>query len=403
MMILQRNTVLIGLLLAGGLRADEALDVTWKNGLRFTSADESFEFRPRLFVQLDATAFADEESANAALAAAAEEGETPDQLENGAEVRRARTGFEGTLYNTLGFEVIYDFAGDQAEPVDVYVALLQLPVVGTLRVGHQREPFSRLQGGSANYIFLEKGLQDALVPDRNLGLRVLQNAAGDRVAWSAGAYFDTDKAGATTDGDAYDLVARVSGLPWYEPDRGRLLHLGAAYAYRRPPEGAFDFGARPDAHLAPTLVGRDDIPADAADLYGAEAALVLGPLSFLGEYVRANLDAASDATLDGFYATASYFLTGETRGYDLEEGKLGGVKPRRNYGAGGGGAWELTARVSAVDLNDGAVQQGELQDLTLALNWYLNPNVKCLLNYVRADADERGEVDIVQGRVQLSF
>ena len=394
--------LLVGLA-AGVARAAEPLEVEWKNGLRMRSTDGAFEIRPRVFVQVDAAGFRDDEDVNAALAAEAEEGEDPDAFQGGAEVRRARTGFEGTLYGAVGFEVIYDFAGDQVEPVDVYVALLQLPAAGTLCIGHQREPFSRLQGGTANYIFLEKGLQDALVPDRNLGVRLLQRAAHERLAWSAGAYYDTDKQGATTDEEAYDLAARLSGLPWYEAESGRLLHLGAAYAYRRAPDGEFDFSARPEAHLGENLVGRDDVPADAADLYGAEAALVLGSLSFLGEYVRADLDAESGATLNGWYATASWFLTGETRGYDTAEGKLGGVKPRRIYGAGGGGAWEIAARVSAVDLNDGAVQEGELDDFTLALNWYLNPHVKCLLNYIRADAADRGDLEIVQARVQLGF
>jgi phosphate-selective porin OprO/OprP len=385
-----------------GAPAGDGLEAVWKRGFRIRSRDDAFELRPRLQVQFDAAGFS-EDGVDDALAADAEEGEKPDRLESGSEIRRARFGFEGAIYNNVGYEAVFDFAGEQVEPVDVFVALLKVPAVGTVRVGHQREPFSRLQGGSANYIFMEKGVQDALVPDRNLGIRLLRNAAGGRIAWSAGAFRDTDDTGASTDADAYDLVARASGLPWYEKESGRLLHLGAAYARRRPPDGEFDFGARPESHLAETLAGRDDIPADDADLAGAEAALILGTVSFLGEYVRTELDGGE--AFDGYYATASWFLTGETRGYDTEEGKLSGVKPLRNFrGKGGGaGAWELAVRLSGLDLQDGDIDEGELQDTTFALNWYLNPGTKVLLNYIRSDAGALGDAEIIQGRVQLSF
>lgn len=387
--------------------ADDALVATWKNGFRLASRDDAFELRLRAFFQFDTAAFLGEQDINESLAAGAEEGKDPVQLQNGAEIRRARIGFEGALYESMEYDVIFDLAGDQVEPVDVYVAWLDVPVLGTVRIGHQREPISRLQGGSANYIFMEKGLQDALVPDRNLGIRVLQNAADKRVAWSAGAYYDTDKTGTSVDEGAYDLGARISGLPWYEKESGRLLHLAAACVHRRAPEDGFDFGARPDAHLSEQLAGRDPIAASSANVYGGEAALVLGPLSFLGEYVWADLDMDTGANAEpsGYYATASYFLTGETRGYETGEGKLAGVKPLRNFrGAQGGwGAWEIAARLSGLDAQDGEGEEGELKDLTLALNWYLNPNTKFLLNFIRADAGALGDVDIVQGRLQLSF
>ncbi len=403
---MKKSIIWVALATGGVMAADPAatpLEADWRNGFHIRSADDGFELRPRVMVQFDVSTYSEEDLDESASAAAEADSESADQLEGGSEIRRARVGFEGKLHGHLGFEAVFDLSGGEVEPVDVYIAMLELPVLGTLRVGHQREPVSRLQGGSANYIFMEKGAQDTLAPDRNLGIRALRSVADGRMTWSVGAYQDTDKTGASTDDDAYDLAARVTGLPWYEKESGRLLHLGLAYAYRRPPADALDFSAGPESHQAEPVVGLEEVSADQVDLLAGEAALILGSVSFLGEYLVTELE--SGEMFDGYQVTASWILTGETRGYDTEEGKLSGVKPRRNYDGprGGPGAWEVAFRLSGLDLRDGAVDEGRLEDASLALNWYLNPNVKMQVNYIRADADEQGEADILQGRVQLNF
>jgi phosphate-selective porin OprO/OprP len=386
------------------------LEAYWKNGFRLRSADGAFELRIRGMIQADAAVMIDDDEINeafAAEAAAAGDGEKPDKLQSGVEFRRTRLALEGRIYEKMEFEITYDFSDSEVEAKDVFLAFLEVPLLGTVRIGHQHEPFSRVQGSSGNRPFMEEGLQDSLAPDRNTGVRFIRGLRDERMVLSAGAYYDTDDTGASVEENAYDLAARVCGLPWEDRESGRLLHLGAAYLYRRPPDDAFDFGARPDAHLAETLIGRSDIPADAGHFSNGEAALVAGPLTAFGEYIQADVDiaAGSNARLDGYSVAAAWLLTGETRGYDREEGKLGGVKPRRNFrdGAGGWGAWEILARVSGLDLNDGAVREGRMIDYTAGLNWYLNPNVKWMFKYVFADADDLGETQIAQSRLQLSF
>jgi phosphate-selective porin OprO/OprP len=39
-------------------------------------------------------------------------------------------------------------------------------------------------------------------------------------------------------------------------------------------------------------------------------------------------------------------------------------------------------RVSYLDLNDKAIQGGQVFDITAGLNWFLNPNAKVQFNYV---------------------
>jgi len=74
--------------------------------------------------------------------------------------------------------------------------------------------------------------------------------------------------------------------------------------------------------------------------YGLEAALVMGPFSLQGEYIRVDVDTSTgtDPAFSGYYAYASWFLTGESRPY--AEGKFNRVKAD--------GAWELAVRFSSL-------------------------------------------------------
>ena len=56
-----------------------------------------------------------------------------------------------------------------------------------------------------------------------------------------------------------------------------------------------------------------------------------------------------------------------------------------------------------LDLNDGLVQAGELDGLTLGVNWYLNPNTRLMFNYIRSHLERVGDTDIVSMRVQFNF
>ncbi len=99
-----------------------------------------------------------------------------------------------------------------------------------------------------------------------------------------------------------------------------------------------------------------------------------------------------DLNFWGGYVAVSYFLTGENRLYDQRLGRLGSlyVRPRTNFWAVrdeegrinlGLGAWEAVARYDYCNLNDGPVQGGVAQGLTLGINWYLNSNLKVQFDY----------------------
>ena len=330
-----------------------------------------------------------------------------DTFDNGSELRRARIYFRGKMESVV-FKLDYDFAGGDARPRDVFVGLLDpLPLVDAVRVGHQREPFSLMQGSSRYHVFMEKGVQSAFSPGRNSGVRVMSGLGNKRVRWSAGAFYDWDNTGSRVDEDAYNFTARVTGTPIFDKDNKRLIHIGGAYNYRHLGEAGIRFRRRPESHLAPRLVDTGDLAANDANIIGTEAALVLGPFSLMGEYMVADVDTTEvpDPTFDGYFVQASYFLTGESRPYSKPRGSFHRVQPHRNFRGkeGGIGAWEIAARYSAIDLEETEIPVGEMDVITVGLNWYLNPNTKVMTNYILADLDGVGDTHIAQMRFQVEL
>jgi len=84
----------------------------------------------------------------------------------------------------------------------------------------------------------------------------------------------------------------------------------------------------------------------------------------------------------GWYAQAGWFITGESRSFDVRDAKFKRIHPRRKIGA-----WEVAVRWSEIDLQSKDVLGGEEQNLTVGLNWWANDNVMVRFNYVRAWVD----------------
>src|SRR5262249_724777 len=122
----------------------------------------------------------------------------------------------------------------------------------------------------------------------------------------------------------------------------------------------------------------------------------------------------------GGYVQASYALTGESRAYNASQAAYSGIKPRDPFSLAGGGwgAWEIAGRVSTIDLNDRVgsalgVAGGRQTVYTAALNWYVNNNIRFMLNYLHGDVakqlsptstvDAGSTFDAVAMRTQFAF
>jgi len=139
-------------------------------------------------------------------------------------------------------------------------------------------------------------------------------------------------------------------------------------------------------------------------VYNLETAAGYKNLFWQGEYFHYALDRRGlpQANFDGAYGQVGWTLTGESRKYIPETGSYSAIIPDRPFSLaeGGWGAWELGARLSYINLNDNftaglplasqpsAVAGGKQTSFTLGLNWYVNSNIRFMLNYVHADIDK---------------
>ena len=375
----------------------------WKDGLRFESADGDFKLRIGGRIQTDFAYFCEDGDV---------ERQIGEDFEDDAEFRRARLYVSGEIYENTFFKAQYDFAGGDAAFKDVYLGLDNVPGLQRIVVGQFKEPFSLEELTSSNHVtFMERSLANTFAPARNIGVMVNGTKLDEHMTWAVGVFRQTDDDfGEAESGRAYDVTGRVTGLPIYEDDGRQLLHLGLAYAYRNYEDDEARFRSRPESHLAPNLADTGTFPADFGNFVGAEAAWVCGPFSLQSEWIQAFIEGSrrrtGDPHLGGGYVQASYFLTGEHRPYKRSDGVFDNVKPKSNFSfeeGGGAGAWELAVRYSYLDLNDAGVRGGLLRDLTVGLNWYLNPSLRLAWNYVLADPGDGGDINIFQWRFQVAF
>ncbi|HOV33830.1 MAG TPA: porin [Candidatus Hydrogenedens sp.] len=389
----------------------------WKDRLSLKSEDGSFELQVGGRIQLD-WAFFDNDGGLASIF-----GEEDD----GVQFRRARIDFSGKMYDSISYRMEFDFAGDKdmegrAKFTDVYLGLSDLPYAGNLQIGHFREPFGMEQLTNPNYnTFMENGLNDVFNPKRNVGLMLFNSNLQNRLLWQVGVFKETDDFPSDDDSDddqGYAVTGRIVGLPWYKENGRKLLHLGLAYSHRNPDGATLRYKTTPECALANTYTDTDryegfritDAVADDVDLFGTEFLLIYGPLSIQAEqaFSYVDTDFSGSREFQGGYVYTSYFLTGENRVYNNKTGILNRVKPKKNFSpkTGGWGAWELGLRYSWIDLDSGMIRGGKEQDWTLGLNWYLNPNTRVFLNYVRANIEHdlyEGDLNILQTRFQIDF
>ncbi|MBW1979693.1 MAG: porin [Deltaproteobacteria bacterium] len=374
----------------------------WKNGLAFESADRKFTAKIGGRINVDAGEVDTDHDVKKFF---------DNQFGSGVNFRRARLSFEATIYHDIMLKSEYDFTSGETKFKDVYVGMRGLPYVGTLRIGHQKEPFSLEEIISGNYVtFMERALPNGFVPDRNTGLGLNNTVLDRRMTWAVGGFRETDNQGSGLGNpENYNVTARVTGLPWYRDKGSRLLHLGLSYSHKFVDKGGtVRFRSRPETQLtSERFVDTGSILADDVDLLAPAAAVVFGPLSFQGEYIYSHVDPKQGSSLDfdGYYIYGSYFLTGEHRSYSTSHGAFSRIRPKKNFQlhGGGWGAWEVALRYSHMDLDDEDVEGGKLSDITAGLNWYLNPSVRIMFNYIHADLDHVGDTNIYQSRFQINL
>jgi len=391
----------------------------------------------------------------------------PQRLDDGENLRRARIGLIGKFFGDWNYALIYDFGGSS----DGFgsTAPGSLPGGGASGVENAYlsytgfKPFGgkmAIEGGVFDLPYtLDEATSsnDILFMERSAATNVATNiAAGDfrsgigtrwwnDVFW-AGAYVTGPTTGAIHTGSSvapngtteqYGAVARVAGQIVSGKDYS--LHLGADAEWLIQPPHNLVTGAqtltlsdRPELRIDPTtLISTGAIAnASGAQVYSVESAATYGPLILQGEYYWFNVDrgvvnglppvGAPSVKFQGGYAQAGYVLTGETHSYNSGSASYGGIKPAHPFSLNGGGwgAWEIAGRVSTIALNDQlgtatGIAGGRQTVYTAALNWYVNGNIRFMLDYLHGDvfkqatatsaADVGSKFNAVALRTQIAF
>jgi phosphate-selective porin OprO/OprP len=315
-------------------------------------------------------------------------------IDDDFDVRRGRLYLDGRVAEDWHAKVEFDFAAINRGWRSVWVGYDGIRRT-RLRAGNHTMPFGLEEVGSSNdTLFAERSLASALAPSFGTGASLsTRGKLWHRSRWlvSGGGFIEPF---GNTSYDRHrsehaSFAGRAVVAPWVR--KRQVVHLGGSFQYRDViGDDTWRVSRRPGSALAPRLLDVTLSDVDSVMSFGAEAALLLGPVLVQGEYLRAEIEreggsALDEPAFDGGYVQASWVVTGERHRYSRATGTFGGVKPRNWWGA-----FEVAGRWGTLDLDDSGVVGGEADDLSVGLNWYLRRNLRLLFNYVRVDAEQSG-------------
>jgi phosphate-selective porin OprO/OprP len=441
---------------------DVKLETSWSNGFRAESADKAFRIHFGGRFDFDNAWF--DQDANLLI------GSSPmTHLQDGTDFRRARLRADGQVWDFIDFAVEASFAtiqdvsnvNNSTVPIgsvglaDFYLTFRDLPLAGNLRVGRFIAPYGleRYTSSNAWYYMERSSLFDAFLDPNNFqnGLMLFDSYLDDRVTvastFTRVGHSTLNSFGFDAEDGLYAAGIRLTGLPIYQHDGQVLMHLGVDYFHQALSGHGFSGANRMPLRAGggssqiPNLLATGNFfTPNGADLVDFEWAFVYGPFAVSAEYALTRVTDVfesfngitfsgprGNATYQAFYVETGYFLTpGDGRRYNKEIGTWDRTIPQENafISKGEDGTWchgrgavQLLARYTYLDLVSGTppltpsstsagAQAGKQQDVTLGVNWYLNPQTIISCNYVWTHLDSviAGASGNVQGfGVRLHF
>jgi phosphate-selective porin OprO/OprP len=337
-------------------------------------------------------------------------------------IRRARPYLRGRIAQRFEFSLNPDFAGGTLVLQDAYLDTVFSPAL-RLRVGKSKTQFGleRLHS-SSNFLFSERALPTALVPNRDVGIQVLGDLSGGLVSYAASIGNGvTDGGSADVDtNDSKDVAGRIVVRPFTREQESPVRGLGFALSGstgRQTTAGALP-SFRTASLQAPFFSYAGSVADGVRTRYSPQAFYYHKAFGGFAEYVHSELPirkgtVRDDIGHDAWQVAASYVLTGEAA-----TDASAGVKPRNNFdfGAGNWGAFQVAARYHVLDVDDRAFElglptpgsSGKAESCTAGLNWYLTPNFRYIFNLERTvfDDDVAGARKAETGfvfRTQIAF
>jgi len=384
------------------LDAPVTWDAYWSQGVHLRSSDGNFKTKIGGRIQLDYLRIFPDSYYDTIVS-----------FTQGVEFRRIRFYNSGTIYGNVSYKLQLDFAIGHAVLKDAFINISKIPGIGNFKIGHFKEPIGLEMQNSSNYMpFMERGLTNPLTPERNTGAMIHNSVVKKRMTWAFGYFMPTIATGSGLYvGNKYHLTGRITGLPLYATKNTyHLLHLGLSLTTQNQNNSSYILTSRPETHLAPKVLLAEIDVAKFVNQYGIEASYVLGPWNIQGEYISATAFTAPESILangsynfNALYVHTGFFITGEHRKYKTSAGSFDRVDPKKNFGKGGSGAFEIAFRYSIIDLDDTDLNGGTMSDWTIGLNWYLNPSTRFMFNYILTDVRDQGRLNSFQTRFQIFF
>lgn len=329
---------------------------------------------------------------------------------DGFTFRRIRPTFEGTLFGKYDFRFTPEFGENKSAVVDAYVDARFQPWA-KVRAG-KFKPFvglERLQSG-ADIKFIERSyVSNNILPNRDLGVSLYGDILDNKLNYAVGVFNGVnDGAENTTTQDTNsdkDYAIRLFATPFKDSDSalaGLGVGISATYADQRGVAGTTGLSSYKTPGQAATFFtwGATAIANGTRARWSPQAYYYYGPFGLIAEYARVSQDVtagANQASLDNdaWQIAGSWLLTGEDASFK-------GVKPKNAFDSetDGWGAWELVARYQQLNVDDDAFVASRYSNITtsaksarsyaLGVNWYLNQDVKLVVNYEQTNFDGGG-------------
>ncbi|HEY1711099.1 MAG TPA: porin [Rhizomicrobium sp.] len=383
-----------------------------------TSPDGRFSLSLRLLGQFDAAYYMQSNSARILP-------NGPD-LSSGANFRRAQIGFQGKLFGDWSYFFNTEFGGSGGTEGAGRVQSLYIEYDGlhpfALRVGAYPPPGGLEDNtSSADTIFLERAgpsdvMRNTVGGDGRDAVSLIY--AGDSF-FAAASLTGGKVADPATFDDQNAVLARVSDSLYSDSDSRLVLSASGAYVFKVADSSpivaaphTFSFSASPELTVDSSgskLIATPAIDAKHIGIYGVEAGWQWQSFYAQGGYFHYTIDprlaGLADQNFDGWYAQATFVLTGESRGYSSANGAFTSPKPRVPFSLDGGGwgAWEMAARYDDTDFNDdpgaagsatppNGVRGGDQRIFTLGLNWYPNSVLRFAFDWQTVDVNRLGSI-----------
>jgi phosphate-selective porin OprO and OprP len=369
-------------------------------------------------------------------------------LNNGVNLRRGRIFLVGT-FDDFRLNFTPDFGGSPDGTPTIYEANINYtgikPVTATL--GYFKPWFSLYDSQSSNdFLLMER--PSIIEIARNLAAGDARASAGAKASWEqlflssylTGGAYGAQKS-SPLNGEQLGFVGRLAGRPYYDKDWNVYLGLSGEDVFhpnintsgtQYVSQQTLTFQDRPELRIdMNNLISTGALSASGANSYGGGTGISWRNFLVQGEYYKINVDqlvvpnkASPVLGFNGGYVEGGWVITGEPIRYSVGDAAFARPNVAEPFTLGGGiGAWELSARYSATNLNSnvipgvaqsrtGGVYGGFQQVAGVALSWYPNDWVRLYLQGQYTNVDKLNSAGTSQigqhfftlaGRAQVAF